>query len=103
MEWEVKMIEWLQSYAGTFTIFLGKALAFIGDEKGLLILILAVMFCFKKETGRIVSEYSPKSKARQMPQMLRRRVILFQACIPQPFLPTPSLWPDPSKRKRLTS
>ena len=52
MEWEVKMIEWLQSYAGTFTIFLGKALAFIGDEKGLLILILAVMFCFKKETGR---------------------------------------------------
>lgn len=52
MEWEVRVIEWMQNYAGTFTILLGKALAFIGDEKGLLIVILAVMFCFKKETGR---------------------------------------------------
>lgn len=52
MEWEVRIIEWLQSFAGTFTITLGKAMAFIGDEKGLLIVILAVMFGFKKETGR---------------------------------------------------
>ena len=52
MEWEVKIIEWLQSYEGTFTTSLGKALAFLGDEKGLLIMILAVMFCYKKESGK---------------------------------------------------
>ena len=52
MEWEVRLIEWLQSGAGTLGITLGKMLAFIGNEKGLLIVILAVMFGFKKETGR---------------------------------------------------
>ena len=52
MEWEVRLIEWLQSGAGTLSITLGQMLAFIGNEKGLLIVILAVMFGFKKETGR---------------------------------------------------
>ena len=52
MEWEVKIIEWLQNNIGSFGITLGKLMAFVGSEKGLLLVVLATMFCFKKETGR---------------------------------------------------
>jgi len=52
MEWEVVVIEWLQSHVGSFGIHLGRVLTFVGSEKGLMITILFVMFCWKKEVGR---------------------------------------------------
>ena len=52
MEWEVVVIEWLQSHVGSFGIHLGRVLTFVGGEKGLMITILFVMFCWKKEVGR---------------------------------------------------
>ena len=51
MEWEIRVIEWLQSNLGSFASILGKAMSFIGSEHGLLIIILIAMFCYKKETG----------------------------------------------------
>ncbi|MBP3891080.1 MAG: phosphatase PAP2 family protein [Solobacterium sp.] len=52
MEWEIQIIEWLQSNIGSLGVSLGKLMAFIGNEKGLLIVILGIMFCYKKETGK---------------------------------------------------
>ncbi len=52
MEWEVRLIEWLQNISGGFSLSVEKALSFIGSEKGLMIVIFIVMFCWKKETGQ---------------------------------------------------
>ena len=51
MEWEVSLIEWMQANLDSSGI-LAKLLAFIGSETGLLILVLFVMFCWKKEVGQ---------------------------------------------------
>ena len=51
MEWEVRLIEWLQAHIGS----LGGCvdlLAFLGAETGLLMVVLIVMFCWKKEVGQ---------------------------------------------------
>ncbi len=51
MEWEVRLIEWMQAhFAGLGSIV--KFLAFLGSETGLLLLVLIVMFCWKKKTGQ---------------------------------------------------
>ncbi|MCR5097105.1 MAG: phosphatase PAP2 family protein [Erysipelotrichaceae bacterium] len=55
MEWEVRIIEWLQSHVDSFAIYLGRLLTFVGGEKGLMIVILTVMFCWKKEVGKKVA------------------------------------------------
>ena len=50
MEWEAGLIEWLQANvncSGTFA----KVLAFLGAEAGLLIAVLIVGFCWKKENS----------------------------------------------------
>lgn len=52
MEWEVALIEWIQGNLGGFGRALGSVLAFIGGEKGLMILLVAVLFCWKKEAGQ---------------------------------------------------
>ena len=52
MEWEVGIIEWLQNSTGGFAPILGKVLSFVGGEIGLLLVVLIVMFCWKKETGK---------------------------------------------------
>lgn len=51
MEWEVRLIEWMQANIGS-SVKLVELLAFIGAEKGLLICVLIVMFCWKKEVGQ---------------------------------------------------
>ena len=52
MEWEVGLIESLQGILGDSGSFIEKALSFFGDEKGLMVMIFIVMFCWKKETGQ---------------------------------------------------
>ena len=52
MEWEVRLIEWLQRDLNIFTAIFGKVFSFIGGEKGLLLVLLAVLFCWKKEVGK---------------------------------------------------
>ena len=51
MEWEVRLIEWMQANLGGLR-GLVKLLAFLGSEIGLLMLVLIVMFCWKKQTGQ---------------------------------------------------
>ena len=51
MEWEVRLIEWMQANLGSLG-GLVKLLAFLGSEIGLLILVLIVMFCWKKKAGQ---------------------------------------------------
>ena len=42
MEWEVRLIEWLQKYLGSVAGPLGSAMSFIGGEMGLLLVLLIV-------------------------------------------------------------
>ena len=51
MEWEVRLIEWLQANFGGLGSLV-KLMAFFGAETGLLMLVLIVMFCWKKEAGQ---------------------------------------------------
>lgn len=51
MEWEVSLIEWLQAYFGSLDSLV-KLFAFLGGETGLLMVVLIVMFCWKKEVGQ---------------------------------------------------
>ena len=51
MEWEVRLIEGIQSYMGQGGLAFGKLFAFLGGEMGLLLAVLLVMFCWKKEAG----------------------------------------------------
>ncbi|MCR4654789.1 MAG: phosphatase PAP2 family protein [Lachnospiraceae bacterium] len=50
MEWEVRLIEWIQD--NFENQLLGKFFSFLGGEMGLLLLLLIVMFCWNKETGK---------------------------------------------------
>lgn len=52
MEWEVRIIERLQGSLGSFGKVLGKVCAFIGAETGLLVLLVIVLFCWKKKAGQ---------------------------------------------------
>lgn len=52
MEWEVSLIEWIQKTLGSLNGSVGKILSFIGGEIGLLLVLLIVLFCWKKETGK---------------------------------------------------
>lgn len=51
MEWEVRLIEWLQAHIGSLGGYV-ELLAFLGAETGLLMVVLIVMFCWKKELGQ---------------------------------------------------
>lgn len=51
MEWEAGLIEWLQANLNG-SGSLAKLLAFLGSETGLLIVVLIVAFCWKKEVGQ---------------------------------------------------
>ena len=51
MEWEAALIEWMQAHIGNLGGYV-ELLAFLGAETGLLLLVLIVMFCWKKEVGQ---------------------------------------------------
>ena len=52
MEWEVRLIEWIQKTLGSLNGSVGTVLSFIGGEMGLLMVLLIILFCWKKETGK---------------------------------------------------
>ena len=52
MEWEVQLIEWIQKTLGSLNSTIGTALSFIGGEIGLMLVLLIILFCWKKETGK---------------------------------------------------
>ena len=53
--WEVELITWLQQNMGKFGETVAKALSFMGDEMFVLLLLIAVLFCYRKEVGKKVS------------------------------------------------
>ena len=52
MEWEVRLIEWIQKTLGSLNNTVGSVLSFVGGEIGLLLVLLIVYFCWKKEVGK---------------------------------------------------
>ena len=52
MEWEVSLMEWLQANVGNIGIEISKIFSTIGGEKILLFVMLATIFCYRKETGK---------------------------------------------------
>ena len=51
-DWEVNLIEWLQKTIGSAGQAIAKALSFIGGETIMLLVLLVVLFCYKKEAGK---------------------------------------------------
>ena len=54
LDWEVDLIEWLQKAMGTVGETIAKALSYIGGETAMLLVLLVVLFCYKKEAGKRV-------------------------------------------------
>ena len=52
MEGEVRLIEWIQKTLGSLNSTVGSVLSFVGGEIGLLLVLLIVYFCWKKEVGK---------------------------------------------------
>ena len=52
MEWEVGLIERIQNALGSLSGTVGTILSFIGGEIGLLLVLLIILFCWKKESGK---------------------------------------------------
>ena len=52
MEWEVSVIEWLQKALGGLNDAVGSVISFFGGEIGLLLVVLGIYFCWKKEVGK---------------------------------------------------
>ncbi len=51
-DWEVDLIEWVQQNAGAFGETLVKVFSFIGGETFSIVVMLVVLFCYKKELGK---------------------------------------------------
>ncbi len=52
MEWEVGFIEWIQNTLGSLNNTIGTVLSFIGGEIGMMLLVLILYFCWKKDIGK---------------------------------------------------
>ena len=50
-EWEVSLIEWLQQNLGSIGNGLAKVMSTIGGDTGVLLVLLVVLFCYRKEVG----------------------------------------------------
>ena len=51
-DWEVDLIEWLQNAAGSVGQTISKAVTFVGGETVTLLVLLIMLFCYKKEAGK---------------------------------------------------
>ena len=51
-DWEVDLIEWLQKASGSAGQAIAKVLTLIGGETVTLLVLLVVLFCYKKEAGK---------------------------------------------------
>ena len=54
-DWEVSLIEWLQQNMGKIGSYAARIASFIGGETVSLLLIIVMLFCYKKEAGKRVS------------------------------------------------
>ena len=52
MEWEASVIEWLQGALGDFGTALSKAFSVIGGETVSMLILLMILFCYNKESGK---------------------------------------------------
>ncbi|MBR4461122.1 MAG: phosphatase PAP2 family protein [Erysipelotrichaceae bacterium] len=52
MEWEVRIIEWIQSNLGFLGTHFAYLFSFVGGEMGMMVLLVVVLFCWKKEVGQ---------------------------------------------------
>jgi len=50
--WEVDLIEWVQNSMGKAGEIAARVMSFIGGETISLLLLIALLFCFRKETGK---------------------------------------------------
>ena len=50
-DWEVDLIEWIQTTMGSVGETIAKALSVIGGETVSLLLLLAILFCYSKKAG----------------------------------------------------
>ena len=54
-QWEVDLSTWLQSAMGSIGSFLARTFSFIGGETVSLLLLIIMLFCYKKEAGKRVA------------------------------------------------
>ena len=53
--WEVDLIEWIQTNMGKVGEYAARVMSFIGGETFSLLVLIAVLFCYRKEVGKRVS------------------------------------------------
>ena len=54
-DWEVILIEWVQNGMGSFGTTLAKMFSFIGGETMSLLLLIIMLFCYRKASGKRVA------------------------------------------------
>lgn len=54
-DWEVSLIEWIQNSMGRVGEYASRVLSFIGGETFSLLLLIALLFCYRKEVGKKVA------------------------------------------------
>ena len=54
-QWEVDLITWLQEVMGKAGTSAAKAASFVGSETFTLLLLIVMLFCYKKEAGKRVA------------------------------------------------
>ena len=54
-DWEVSLIEWVQNTMGSVGTALAKVFSFIGGETFSLLLLIVMLFCYKKAAGKRVA------------------------------------------------
>lgn len=55
MDWEINLIEWVQKSLGGSHSTIGTVMGFVGGEFGLVLILLTIYFCWKKEVGKRLS------------------------------------------------
>ena len=53
--WEVDLIEWIQTNMGKVGEYAARVMSFIGGETFSLLVLIAILFCYRKEVGKRVS------------------------------------------------
>ena len=54
-QWEVDLIAWLQQTMGTAGTAAAKVMSFIGGETFMLLLMIVMLFCYRKESGKRIA------------------------------------------------
>ena len=54
-QWEIDLIAWLQQVMGKAGSIAAKVMSFIGGETFMLLLMIVMLFCYRKESGKRVA------------------------------------------------